>query len=136
MRTFGSNVSLATRNKNRLAECFEMKADAIIRTEKKYMDLSSGEKRPHDHTGPLENFVWQEEACISEVNNYPDGTLINYSELSRKFDLKFSDGRTPGNACQCMKKLLKFHNVNIIRLAELNRKAGTNEKTRVQEEGT
>ena len=55
LRTFGSNVSLATRNKNRLIECFEMKANAIIiRTEKKYMDLSSGEKRPHDHTGPLE----------------------------------------------------------------------------------
>ena len=98
VRTFGSNVLLATRNKNRLTECFEMKANAIIRTEKKYMDLSSGEKRPHDHTGALENFVWQEKACISEVNNYPDGKLINYSELSRKFDLKFNDGRTPAES--------------------------------------
>ena len=78
LRTFGSNVSLATRNKNCLDKCFEMKADAIICTEKKYMDLSSGEKRLHDHTGL--------------------GTSINYSEFSRKFDLKFSDGRTPGNA--------------------------------------
>ena len=40
--------------------------------------------------------------------------------MSRKFDLKFSDGRILG---ECMKKLLKFHNVDLIRLAELNRKA-------------
>ena len=115
VRTFGSNVLLSTRNKNRSTECFATKADAIIRTEKKYMDFSSGEKRPHDHTGPLKNVIWQEKACINEVNNYPDGTLINYSDLSRKFDLKFSNGRIPGNTG--MKKL-----------AELNRKADTNEK--------
>ena len=57
VRTFGSNVLLSTRNKNRLTECFETKANAIIRTEKKYMDFSSGEKRPHDHTGPLKNVI-------------------------------------------------------------------------------
>ena len=85
---------------------------------------------PHYHTGPFENFVRQEEACISVVNNYPDGTLINCSELSRKFDLKFSDGRTPSNAGECMKKLLKFHNVDLIRLAEFNRNPGTNKNTR------
>ena len=50
--------------------------------------------------------------------------------MPRKFDLKFIDGRIPGNAVY--EKLLKFHNVNIIRLAELNRKAGTNEKTGVR----
>ena len=103
LRTFGSNVLLAIRNKNHLTECFEMKANAIICTEKNFMDLSFGEKRPHGHTGPSENFLWQEEACISEVNNFPDGTFINYSELSSKFDLKFSDGRSPGNAGECMK---------------------------------
>ena len=35
LRTFGSNVSLATRNKNHLTECFEMKPNAIIQTENK-----------------------------------------------------------------------------------------------------
>ena len=55
VRTFGSNVSLSTRNKNCLIECFETKVNAIICTEMKYMDFSSGEKRFHDHTGPLKN---------------------------------------------------------------------------------
>ena len=45
LRTFGSNVSLATRNKNRLNECFETKINAVDRTEKNYMEVSSGKKR-------------------------------------------------------------------------------------------
>ena len=73
-RTFGSNISLATRNKNRLSECFESKVNAIQRTETNYMEVSSGKKRSYDHTGSLENFVWQSESCLREVNNYPDGT--------------------------------------------------------------
>ena len=75
----------------------------------------------------MENFVWEAESCLTEVNNYPDGTLINYSELARKYNLKYCDGRIPGNAGECMKKILKSYNVDLIRLAELNRKANTNE---------
>ena len=65
VRAFGSNVSLATRNKNRLTECFEPKVNAIQRTEKKYKEVSNGKKRSHDHTGPLENFVWEAESCLT-----------------------------------------------------------------------
>ena len=43
-----------------------------------------------------------------------------------------SDGRIPGNAGECMKKILKSYNVDLIRLAELNRKASANEKIRVR----
>ena len=44
LRAFGSNVSLATRNKNRLTECFEPKVNAIQRTEKIYKEVSNGKK--------------------------------------------------------------------------------------------
>ena len=56
LRAFGSNVSLATRNKNRLTECFVPKVNAIQRTEKIYKEVSNGKKRSHDHTGPFEKF--------------------------------------------------------------------------------
>ena len=76
--------------------------------------------------------MWEVESCLTEVNNYPDGTLINYSELARKYNLKYCDGRIPCNAGECMKQILKSYNVDLIRLAELNRKANANEKIRVR----
>ena len=44
LRAFGSNVSLATWNKNRLTECFEPKVNAIQRTEKNIKRYQMGKK--------------------------------------------------------------------------------------------
>ena len=131
LRTFGSNISLATRTKNIKHECFETKADAIKRTEREALDLSSGKRKQHCHV-KLENIEWMAEECINEVINYPDGKQINYSKLARDYQLKYKDGNIPTNAGYCMKELLKKSNVDLLRFGELNRRAFENDEIRVR----
>lgn len=55
---------------------------------------NQGLKRKRDHVGNKERFSWDKEQCLLEVNSYINDTKINYTELSRKYNLKNDSGET------------------------------------------
>ena len=50
--------------------------------------MFQGLKQKRNHAGILENYTWDKQQCIEEVNNYPDKHPITFSELARAYNLK------------------------------------------------
>ena len=108
-------MSLATRQKLRLAQSFETFAEAKERTNKDIEKRALGLKRPHDHVGNISLYTWDSEGCLAEVNSYPDDYNINYSYLARKFGVLNSKNETANNGGQIVKTFLQQNNCNIER---------------------
>lgn len=66
---FGGSTSLAARNKTCITKGFESFQAATKRTSRDKIKLSTGDKRPHNHSGTLSNFVWESKACLERVYN-------------------------------------------------------------------
>ena len=49
-------------------------------------------KSAHNHVGDLQNYTWDKDNCIEEVERYPAYYNIDYSDLARRFDLKNKNG--------------------------------------------
>lgn len=114
-RTFGTSLSLRARQKLRLAQSFETFAQAKVRSKEEREKIRLKLKRPHDHTGSLEKYVWKSGECLAEVNCYADQHKINFTELARKFGLKNSKNETHRNAGQIVKKFLEEKGCNLDR---------------------
>ena len=75
-RCYGNRQSLAARQRERLAMCFESFEElAKLRNE---VQVSSQKKSP---VGNFENIQWDKQALLEEVDDYTNGTVINWSEL-------------------------------------------------------
>ncbi|XP_057299871.1 uncharacterized protein LOC130630393 [Hydractinia symbiolongicarpus] len=114
-RAYGVPISLRNRDKLRLHLSFESKIDAVKRTNDNVAKITQGLKRPHSHTGQLENFEWSKSECLEEINNYPEGHQINFSDLARRHKLVNSNGIQPQNCGQVLKELLINNGCNLTR---------------------
>ena len=54
--------------------------------------MFQGLKRKRNHAGILDNYTWNKETCIEEINSYPDNHPINFSDLARRHNLKNNRG--------------------------------------------
>ena len=82
------------RQRERLAMSFERKEEAAERTRQQKWEE---QKSP---VGKFANMEWDKEGMKDEVNGYADETLVNWSELARRFQIKNKNGELAQNSGQ------------------------------------
>ena len=115
LRTYGTELSLSKRNKIRMIECFETKAQCNERNKINMEKIATGKKRKKDHVGS--SWTWNKDECISVLNSYPDGHNLNFSELARLSNVRGKNDGVPLNGGQILSKILKLDNIDLSRFA-------------------
>ena len=105
-------VSIEERRRERLDKSHGTMKDCIERTAKENEKRKSGLKRPYNHVGKTDTYVWDKLSCLQEVQKYKPKDEINFSKLARKYNLKLN-GKLPSNSGQVMRKLLEEENIDI-----------------------
>ena len=108
-RCYGNRQSLAARQRERLAMCFESYEEAKRRCE--ISQRAENEKR--SPIGNFENMQWDKQALLEEVNSYADGTVINWSALARQYQVKNKNGELAKNGGQIVQEYLKSQGVDV-----------------------
>ena len=108
-RCYGNRQSLAARQRERLAMCFESYEEAKRRCETS--QKAGNEKR--SPIGNFENMQWDKQALLEEVNSYADGTVINWSALARQYQVKNKNGELAKNGGQIVQEYLKSQGVDV-----------------------
>ena len=88
-RSLNSTASLASRNEQRMGQSFESHTDAEERVK--------AHKRIHSHVGPWSSYIMDWEACLREVDSYPNDKDINFSNLAKTFKITNSSEKFPDN---------------------------------------
>ena len=86
-RLFGMNCSKSQRQRNWIIQGFESNQQAAERSFHSQQQVARGEKRLHDHVGSCQSYSWDSDRCLAMVNDLPDGYAINFSQLSKDFNL-------------------------------------------------
>ena len=89
---------------------FESKEEAAERTRQQKRE---GEQK--SPVGKFANMEWDKEGMKDEVNGYADETLVNWSELARRFQIKNKSGELAQNGGQNAMEWLKSEGVNVKR---------------------
>ena len=87
---------------------FESKEEAAERTRQQ---KGVGEQK--SPVGKFANMEWDKEGMKDEVNGYADETLVNWSELARRFQIKNKNGELAQNGGQIAMEWLKSEGVNV-----------------------
>ena len=111
LRTFGTELSVAKRNKIRMTEYFETSEQCKERTFKDMEKIESGKTRQKNHV-VLHILPWNEEECLEMVRSYPEGNKINFSELARHYGVKNNNNEFPKNGGQIVKIFLQENGIN------------------------
>lgn len=106
-RCYGNRQSLAARQRERLAMCFESFEEAKLRNQ---VQVSSQKKSP---VGNLGNIQWDKQALLEEVNGYTNGTVINWSELARRYEVKNKNGELAKNGGQIVQEYIRSQGVDV-----------------------
>ena len=72
---------------------FESKEEATQRS-----NLEKFQEKKKSPVGKFDKMEWNQEAMKAEVMGYGDGTLINWSELGRRYGNKNTSGNLEQNA--------------------------------------
>ena len=88
---------------------FEIKDDAKIRNE---MNNSLKKRNP---VGNVDNRAFEREKMKEEVESYPDGIVVNWSDLARRHHITNPKGELAKNGGQIALEWLKKEGVNINR---------------------
>ena len=81
--------------------------------------------------GNLTNATWDKEASKEQVDNYPDGTRVNLSDLARRHNIQNTKGETAKNGGQIAQdQWLKSVGANVNRLKRSNTCTTTEERIR------
>lgn len=115
-RCFGGGQSLNAWQRNRMASSFESKETA--RKRKAEDDENQNpmiQKKKKDHTGKFDTMDWEKEQLKSEVEDLPDGYVINYSELARRYNVCDGSGKIALNGGQIVKEYLTSEGVDLSR---------------------
>lgn len=74
----------------------------------------AGKRKKKNHTGNLENIKgWDKEALKEEVDGYAEGTIVNWSELARRYGVTDKTGNTAKNGGQIIQDVLISMGVNV-----------------------
>ena len=108
-RCYGNRQSLAARQRERLAMCFESYEEAKRRCE----TSQKAENEKRSPIGNFKNMQWDKQALLEEVNSYADGTVINWSALARQYQVKNKNGELAKNGGQIVQEYLKSQGVDV-----------------------
>lgn len=93
---------------------FESKEDAKRRRENSICS------KKRNSVGNMNNRVFEREKLREEVENYPDGIVVNWSDLARRHNITNSKGELAKNGGQIAQEWLKSEGVNIDRFKRKN----------------
>ena len=80
--------------------------------------------------GNLTNVTWDKEVLKEEVDNYPDGTRVNWSDLARRHNIQNTKGETAKNGGQIAQEWLRSVGANVNRFKRSNTCTTTEERIR------
>jgi hypothetical protein len=72
-------------------------------------------KKKKYHTGRFGTMDWDKQQLKSEVEDFPDGYVINYSELARRYNVCDGPGKIVLNGGQIVKEYLTSEGVDLSR---------------------
>ena len=81
--------------------------------------MSAG-KRKRNPVGDLTNMTWDKESMKAEVMRYPAGTLVNWTDLARQYNILNKSGELAKNGGQIAQEWLKSAGVDVHKLKRLN----------------
>ena len=111
-RTFSTNQSKRTRQESRLDESHESKEEATKRAKEENELIEQGKKKRNTH-GNIHNYKWKWRECLQYFHELTEGSLVNCSEIARKFGLVNKKGKCLGNGGQLVKQFLVKNGVNL-----------------------
>lgn len=97
---------------------FESKEEA---TQRHHLEKLQGKKNKSP-VGKFDKMEWDREAMKAEVLGYSDETLVNWSELGRRYGIKNTSGQLAHNCGQIVFEWLKSEGVDVERFKK--RRAG------------
>ena len=77
-------------------------------------------QRKQNPVGNLTNVTWDKEVLKEEVDNYPDGTRVNWSDLARRHNIQNTKGETAKNGGQIAQDWLTSAGANVKRFKRSN----------------
>ena len=98
-----------------MASSFETKQAAKERRDNEMAAELAGKRRKRNHSGRLDNITWNCNGLKAEVEGYPDGTKVNWTDLARQYQIKNSTGEIAKNGGQIAKDWLSSQGVDIQR---------------------
>lgn len=75
--------------------------------------VKSGTRKTEQHTGKLENYVFEKEAFQKYTMALPSDSKVSWRELSVKFNLSNKKGAIPPNGGQVLAEFAKTLGVNV-----------------------
>ncbi|VDI34881.1 Hypothetical predicted protein [Mytilus galloprovincialis] len=115
-----SGKSFNQYTRDRMSTSFESKKSASKRVLSRLNKEKSGYK-PKKHHGKFDNYKFDKDLFLQEIQQNPAGSTINWSLLARKYDIKSKNGTTPKNAGQVLKEYAKTKNPNLTQHLRLRR---------------
>ncbi|KAK3107278.1 hypothetical protein FSP39_010990 [Pinctada imbricata] len=104
------NKSYSQHDKERIAMGFistqEAESEKISRLEKE----AKQKVQKKVHHGKFESYIFEKDAVLQEVRNYPAGRPVNWTRLARNYNVTIN-GKTPDNAGQVLKAFCKSQGV-------------------------
>ena len=112
-RCYGTRQSLKACNTERLSLGFESVRSAKERTDKMHSSISCGKSKPKKHAGDFSLAAWDKERMKTEFNNYPEGTVVNWSSIARKYNITDGKGKISPNGGQIAKEWLSTQGFDV-----------------------
>ena len=100
---------MAAAQRSRLAMEFESKEASRQRNE---INTTTKKRNP---VGKLDNKIFEREKIKEEVESYPDGMVVNWSDLARRHNIQNTKGELAKNGGQIAQEWLKSEGINITR---------------------
>ena len=86
---------------------FESIEEATVRSKDEAEREADGSKKKKVHVGNFENMTWDKDGLKTEVTQYPDNKVVNWSALARTYNITNTNGNPAKNGGQIVKDYLK-----------------------------
>ena len=90
----------------RLSLSFETVEAAKQKTEITLEKIRTGQKIAKKHCGDFSQMTWDKEALKREFENLPEDTVVNWSDIARRYNINDLSGKTAKNGAQIAKEWL------------------------------
>lgn len=114
-RCLGNRQSFASRQRERLSATFESKKCAKERRKNVIAQEKAGTRNKKNHSGNIENMIdgIDKDHLINEINSYAEGTIINWSDLARRYNVSNKKGIPAKNGGQMIQDFLVNQGINV-----------------------
>ena len=119
-RCLGTRQSFKSRQKERLIRSFETYDEAEKRTKTRLDKENTGIVKKKDHTGKVNNILWDTNALVTDINKHLANTtkVRSWSELARKHNITDKTGNIAKNGGQIAKEYINSIGMNVKQLSQ------------------